>query len=115
MQFYNPKSRTVYTPNTNQSSRLNQSEVGPFGGVPTKEDRAKKYIQKMNGKMNGSKGSGLTRINKKEYAMVSHEIATNHPNLPAGYVGDFPIRNYMYKIVVANFGNYGIISKKKLK
>ena len=66
----------------------------------------------LKGKMNGSKGSGITRLNKGEYDMVMHEMATNHPDIPEGFVGKFPIRNHMYKIMVAAFGSYGIISKR---
>ena len=113
--LYDPKTKTVYTPNTNKTSSMEESEINLNGEELTEEERAKKYIQKMSGKMNGSKGNGCVWLNKAEYTMVQHEMATNHPDLPAGFVGKFPIRNHMYKIVVADFGSYGIMSKKKLK
>ena len=41
--LYDPKSRTVYTPNTNQSSRLDQSEVGIRGSEDRGNDKHDKY------------------------------------------------------------------------
>ena len=41
VQFYDPKSRTVYTPNTNKTSSMQESEVSFEGKALTKEYRAR--------------------------------------------------------------------------
>lgn len=74
------------------------------------------------GASKGSKGltnngkSGTIRMSKKEYVRVSHEIATNFPNLkPSNEVRFFDNRNHRYLFEVKGFGEYVFLSKKKIK
>lgn len=59
--------------------------------------------------------SGTIRMSKKEYVRVSHEIATNFPNLKAdNKKRRFYNRNHCYTFTVNDFGDYTFLNKEKL-
>ena len=101
----------------------NGAECAIFGD----EERA--YIQKPDGKMNGStKGGaksngtksvgnsvGAHRMSAKERARVSHQIATDTPELKAdGTVYSCFNRKYMYTFTVVETGTYMFSEKRKI-
>ena len=87
------------------------------------EERKKtNYIQGKDGKMNGSRplnssvNFGKVRMSKREYTRVSHQIATEFPNLKAdGTIHRYCNRNHQYFFSVKEFGLYEFHKKSKLK
>lgn len=122
--LYDPKTKEIYTPNTNQTSVMGaayrsekaEEPLQNRGEADTIELRYNKHHDPSNGRFaskggstrKGTKGrKTVLRIGKKEQARLSHQILTDFPNLPAGpQVYNYFNRNHFYKFSVQGPGSY---------
>ena len=130
-----PATMDVFTPNTGQTKNLMTGEERARGDGWTKG---------AHGYFTGSKGSGggsssgaggkaakkvdkseksgkiekrpkSLKIGKKERERLSHQIATDFPNLKAdGKMYNYENRNHFYRFTVNDFGNYSFHEKIKI-
>lgn len=119
--LYDPKTKTVYTPNTNQTTKLGE------GGTKLGEERYN-HNHAADGKFTSGSGaaagvdksgeSGIinkkAKIGKKEETRVSHEIATTYPNLKQGDMWYIPNRNHFYVFTTVETGEYNFHMKVKI-
>lgn len=122
--LYDPKTKTVYTPNTNQTVKLGE------GGVKLGEERYN-HNHGADGKFTSgtgttSAGNGIdktgengiinnrARLGKKEMTRLSHEIATEYPNLKPGDMWCISNRNHFYVYTTVETGTYKFHRKIKI-
>ena len=122
--LYDPKTKTVYTPNTNQTVKLGE------GGVKLGEERYN-HNHGVDGKFTSgtgttSSGNGIdktgesgiinnrARLGKKEMTRLSHEIATEYPNLKPGDMWCISNRNHFYVYTTVETGTYKFHRKIKI-
>ena len=136
--LYDPETKTVYTPNTNQTVKLGEN------GVKLGEERYN-HNHAADGKFTfgstmhapdtggGIGGSGASsgntidktgksgiinkraRLGKKEMTRVSHEIATEYPNLKPGDMWYISNRNHFYVYTTVETGTYNFHRKVKIE
>lgn len=128
----NPETMEVFTPNTGQTSNLltgesraedielrynhNHDSKGRFasgsgGGVGA----AKKSIDKSSESGKIEKRPKSMKIGKKERERLSHQIATDFPNLkPDGKIHNYENRNHFYRFSVNSLGDYSYHLKIKI-
>lgn len=116
--LYNPKTKQVYTPNTNQTKDISERALRIAEIYDIIEERKKtNYIQGKDGKMNGSRplnssgNFGKVRMSKREYTRVSHQFATDFPKAVSGKTYGYFNRNHFYVLNVIEFGTYKFLSK----
>lgn len=102
---YNPYHKPTngqFTSNPFTSGNFSSSAIRFSGGGASK------------GLTTGGKSSKI-KMSKKEYVRVSHEIATNFPNLKAdNKKRRFYNCNHCYTFTVNDFGDYTFLNKEKL-
>ena len=131
----NPETMEVFTPNTGQTQSLEKGEVRARGDNWTKGDKG--LFTGSKGSGGGSSGSGggksgkkvdkseksgkiekrpkSLKIGKKERERLSHQIATDFPNLkPDGEIHNYENRNHFYRFSVNGLGNYSYHLKIKI-
>jgi hypothetical protein len=134
--LYDPKTKTVYTPNTNQTTKLGE------GGVKIDEERfnpnhgadgkfisggGTKHAPDLGGGIGGgNSGNGIDKANKSdimnkkakmgksEVERLSHEIATTYPNLKPNDMGCISNRNHFYVFNTVETGTYRFHLKIKI-
>lgn len=110
--LYNPKTKQVYTPNTNQTKDISERALRIAEICDIIEERYKGQPRRKNGQFD----FGKFRMSKREYTRVSHQIATEFPNLKAdGTIHRYCNRNHQYFFSVKEFGLYEFHKKSKLK
>ena len=126
--LYDPRTKQVYTPNTNQTSALGgggvKESLSPPGGDDTiienqeargGADLELRYNKNHDAKGRFASGAGGVRIGKKEQARLNHQIATDFPNLkPGPKQYDYMNRNHYYRFSVNDFGSYTIHGKMRI-
>lgn len=134
--LYDPKTRTVYTPNTDRSAALwsgkpgegltgggetgSMEERGGFNPYRSADGRfAPGPPKAKKGKKRGSKGNRRrktrTRMSKAEHERVSSDFFTDFPKAEVGSVQKYENRNHQYRVEVLGPGKYRFQSKKMLK
>ena len=111
--LYDPEEGTIYTPNTNKMVKYGETTLTDDnqGDIIKNGKRANPYRDYKTGRF-----TYASRMSRQEYVRVSHEIATNFPNLTAdGKIHTFYNKNHIYRFKVIEFGLYHFISKKKSK
>lgn len=118
--FYDPETKMIYTPNTNetavmgQKSKIADKMFDDEGDNSEKllqnddesdiiEERANPYHDPKSGKFT----FGRVKMSKKEYTRVSHQIASDFPNVNAddGFI-PYENGNYFYVFSTVEFGKY---------
>lgn len=118
--FYDPETKMIYTPNTNETAIMGQeSKIGAvmFEDKDKKsdkaltntaendkiEERANPYHDLKNGRFTFAR----VKMSKKECTRVSHQIASDFPNLNAddGLI-PYENRDYFYVFSTVEFGKY---------
>ena len=112
--FYNPQTKVIYTPNTNQTAIMGENTANVLpdeGNGDIIEERGNPYHAK-----DGKFTFGKVRMSKREYIRVSHQIATDFPNLSAddGLI-PYENRNHFYIFSVVEFGTYNYHVKMAIK
>lgn len=141
--LYDPKTKLIYTPNTNQTSQMGEKplQTAPGGGTMDEPDEQRagnpyhdargRFTSGPSSGMRGGGSSssgkktkyapskrrnpgGITLKSKAEYAMLCGTFYTRYPNAKAGEVQQ--IWNAKYEYVVEADGNGSLIihSRKKL-
>ena len=115
--LYDPKTRQIYTPNTDKTSVMGENALPEQGHDATMEARAKgynPYRDKASGRF--TTGPGSVRMGKKEYVRLCHQILTDHPSLPEGAtVYNYFNRNHYYRFSVKAPGSYVFHDKMKIE
>lgn len=123
--LYDPRTKQVYTPNTNQTSALGgggvKESLSPPGGDGTIEESRGgealelRYNKNHDAKRRFASGAGGVRIGKKEYTRLCHQILTDFPNLkPGDQIYDYENRNHRYRFSVNDPGSYTFYAKAKI-
>lgn len=134
--LYDPKTRTVYTPNTDRSAALwsgkpgagltgggndgSMEERGGFNPYRSADGRFAPGPHKAGKKKKGSskRKSGRktgARMSKAEHERVSSDFFTDFPKAEVGSAQKYENRNHQYRIEVLGPGKYRFWSKKMLK
>ena len=137
--LYDPKTKTVYTPNTNQTGMIGKSEAGKKeetlpepaeDDIIDGEDRGVDYIKDEKGRFQGSRPSGKGRVakgepkyspspqqnkggikvSKKKYAQLCSIMMTKHGNVEKGRTVEIWDSNRRYRVTAD--GNGGLTVKK---
>lgn len=131
----NPETMEVFTPNTGQTQSLEKGEVRARGDNWTKGDKG--LFTGSKGSGGGSSGSGggksgkkvdksgksgkiekrpkSMKIGIKESERLTHQIATDFPNLKPGQKMNYENRNHFYQLTVNGFASYHFTYKIKLE
>ena len=134
--LYDPKTNTVYTPNTNQTAVMGKLQLPgtqdpPKGEYPPLQERADGGMIEERGNPNhdptngqftscggaGSKGPGFHKktlvLPKKEYGHVMHEISSHYDAKYRGKKrGVIYLPGGKYSFEIRGFGDYNIYAKK---
>ena len=116
--LYDPKTKLIYTPNTNQTSVMSENHPNmPLRDPSTAtimEPRARgNPYHDSRGRF--TTGGGI-RLAKKEHARVTSGILTDHPRLEAdGTHRIYEYGNYQYEYSVNGPGEYIFYKRKKIK
>ncbi|MEA5151972.1 MAG: phage portal protein [Oscillospiraceae bacterium] len=142
--LYDPATKTIYTPNTNQTSRMSEKTLNSAGedGILSEktldEQRAKNnYIQAAGGKMNGSRPSGggtggrggktkyapSPQANKggikvapKTFGILRGQFNTKYPKAtPADGQKSLYYKNSIYRASADGAGSIKVHSRAKIK
>lgn len=119
----NPKTMEVFTPNTNQTTQLGDQTVEPRANDRHDPKTGQFAPKNSGGGVDKSGGSGIIKkrpkslkIGKKERTRLSHQIATDFPDLKAGSkIYDYENRNHFYQFSVNDFGSYSFHYKIKIE
>lgn len=118
--LYDPKTKTIYTPNTNQTAAMGgggiamQNDTGEKqltddseSGIIEDDKRANDYYIKLsNGKLNGSRKRKATPIDK-----LSSSFVTDHPNAEIGKSYPYELDGAFYIIHVNGYSDYTVENK----
>lgn len=118
--FYDPNTKTIYTPNTNEtaamggnSNKMQEVSENVLHSNPESdiiEERANPYHGK-----DGKFTFGKVKMTKSEYSQVSSEIITNYPQLPAnGKYFDHFCNSHYYVFSVIEPGTYNFAAKIRI-
>lgn len=125
----NPVTREIFTPNTGQMANLGE-EMRASDDQPRRENGQFDFKDKSATGKNSGSGKGLTKskkngkikksskvkMSKFERNVVSHSIASDHPNLKPGIdVHTYEHNDNIYSFVVHEFGKYGFVRKVDIK
>lgn len=136
-----PKTGSIYTPNTNQTAQMTSLTSGAKCGIMESEETRGEWTKGEHGYFTGSKpgggkghgssgksgktpalhkggggSGGSSKMSKSERKRVSSAIATNFPNLPSGdKMRPFSNRNHFYVFSVIGFGSYNFHLKMKIE
>ncbi|MBQ8648092.1 MAG: phage portal protein, partial [Oscillospiraceae bacterium] len=122
--LYDPKSKTIFTPNTGEFRQMEGDDdpavLQEPGVDATMEERGngKNATRKKNGQFSGStpKVPKCYRVGKRELHRLTHEIATIYPTLKPGPKRyPFENRNHFYVFSVKGFGAYEYHLKVKIE
>lgn len=113
-----PKTGTIYTPNTNQLAKMGEQLLQNPLESGIIEERERQWKKGDHGYFAGSVsdgGGGSSKMTRREYNRVSHEIFTNNPLLKVGsshtsFYGDF-----FYGYSVVEPGTYKFDLKMKIE
>lgn len=124
--LYDPKTKLIYTPNTNQTVKMGDKRVE----AENDEQRYNPYRDEKGRFTSGGGGKssyksskkGLTRraksgtISHKERVRLSHQIATDHPEWKTpGITHGYENRNHFYTLSANDFGEYTFYTKMPIK
>lgn len=118
--LYNPKTKEVYTPNTNQTAKIDEKNSGNLLQNGAEDDiiQTRRYIQDpKTGKMMGSTSDGIKipasqNIGKRERKRVERQFFSEFPLLPEGNTKiPFETRNHFYILSVNSPGSYSFYYK----
>ncbi|MCD7859580.1 MAG: phage portal protein [Firmicutes bacterium] len=131
--LYDPKTKQIYTPNTNQTAIMGEimpeEEKAPESeekGLPSgakddtmeaekpEEARANPYHDPKNGRFTTGGGQGKVRLGEKELKRLSSAILTDHPWYKAGERHNKCWRNHFYQFIVNGPGDYTVMRKIKI-
>lgn len=114
--LYDPKTKVIYTPNTNQTEEIGKKDghglqgrmqpgtIEPRAGGNPYHDAKGRFAS-----------GGGAKVGKKEYARLCHQIATDFPRLEAGTKRyNYENRNHFYQFSVNDFGDYTFYAKTKI-
>lgn len=118
--FYDPNTKTIYTPNTNETAamggntnKMQEASENVLHSNPESdiiEERANPYHGK-----DGKFTFGKVKMTKLEYSQVSSEIITNYPQLPAnGKYFDHFCNSHYYVFSVIEPGTYNFAAKIRI-
>lgn len=134
--LYDPNTKTIYTPNTNQTSVMGEetaeNNLKTNGGYATIGGEQRAYIQKPNGKMNGStKGgakSGKTKyspspqrgkpkiqLSPKTYAKLCGVFGTQYPDLRKDEIRQIKYNKRVYTVKSDGYGGFETLKVEKLR
>ncbi len=122
--LFDPKTKTIYTPNTNQTVKMGEQVIGESikglqfvddNGIIKPEKRGKdNWVKDEKGLFNGSVSNGRggrSRITNAEYKRLCSEIITNKPQLKDGDIGYHFYGGSFYTFSVVEPGTYRFTTK----
>ncbi len=139
--LYDPKTKLIYTPNTNQTSQMGEKplQTTPEGGTiaetdeqragnPYHDARGRFTFGPSSGRGGGSSGgpfgktkyapsprrNGGITVNPKTYARLCGVLNTRYPGLQAGDIRQIRDAGYRYAVKADGYGGMEILSRKKL-
>ena len=132
--LYDPKTRQLYTPNTDRlalvgGKRLPEEPEGDILEESTGEERGS-YIQGPDGKMRGSRPSGRGKtkyapskqrnrsgiqLSKKKYAKLCGVVGTRYPGLKEGEIRRIRDAGKLYTIRADGYGGFVVLSTEKIE
>lgn len=129
--LYDPKTKHIYTPNTNKTSVMGQEpqgeglQDGAEGSIiepranPNHDPKTGRFAAghgPKGGKSPNRKSGGAVRMSPAERTRVSHQIATDMPGLKAdGMVYSCFNRKHYYRFTVKETGTYNFKQKIKIE
>ena len=117
--MFDPKTKTVYTPNTNALTPLESGNNDLTNGEKNDiiEERKKtNWVKGSKGRFAGSVPvSGGGRIPIREYIRLCHEIVTDHPEYEDGSRHFCYNRDYFYTFTVIEPGLYNFEQMIKIE
>ena len=110
--FYNPQTKVIYTPNTNQTAIMGENTANVLpdeGNGDIIEERGNPYHSK-----DGKFTFGKVRMSEFERKHISSYIITNFPELVDGSTHVKEIGDYFYAFSVKEPGTYSFFVKIKI-
>ncbi len=104
--LYDPKTKTVYTPNTNQMTDISQRALKISDLYDIIEERYEGQPRRR-----GKFWFGKFKMSQSEYTRVSHQFATDFPRAVKGKNYGYFNRNHFYVLNVIEFGTYKFLAK----
>lgn len=133
--LYDPKTKQIYTPNTNQTSTMGQQALPGEAPLQERADglelRYNENHDPANGRFTSGGGSGKmgktkyapskqrnhggVQLGAKRYARLCGTLGTQYPGLNAGEIRYIRDAGRLYKVKADGYGGMTVLSSRKIK